>query len=152
MRSTVQKLKYLLAVLTISLSLPAFALDAINTTRFGNVAIEGYDPVAYFTENKPVKGNKKHEYKWMDAKWRFSSQENLDKFRENPEQYAPQYGGYCAYAVSKNGTASIDPDQFTVLNGKLYLNYNEKVNTLWNADRDNYIQAADKNWPELLKK
>lgn len=133
-------------------TLPAYALDAINTTYFGNLAVQGYDTVAYFTENRPVEGKKSFEYEWMGANWRFSSAENLNLFKENPEQYAPAYGGYCAFAVSQDTTASIEPEQFTIHEGKLYLNYNKAVNTKWLADRDAFIVDADRNWPELLKK
>lgn len=144
--------RHLLLSLLLSLTFPAQALDEINSTFFGNVAIEGYDPVAYFTENRPVKGNAKFEFEWKNATWRFSSAENLDLFQNDPERYAPQYGGYCAYAVSQNDTAGIDPDQFTIVNGKLYLNYSKKINRKWLKDRDAYIEAADRYWPDLLKK
>jgi len=112
---SIYSIKPFLLLASLLLSLPALAVDAINTTRFGNVAIEGYDPVAYFTQSRPVKGDSDFEYEWKDAKWRFSSAENLALFTANPEKYAPQYGGYCAYAVAKNTTASIDPTQFTVV-------------------------------------
>ena len=86
------------------------------------------------------------------AKWRFSSAENLTLFQENPEKYAPQYGGYCAYAVSQNTDADIEPAQFTVHGGKLYLNYNESINKKWLGNRDQYIIDADKYWPGLIAK
>lgn len=145
-------IKALICALSMLGAASAFALDEINTTFFGNLAIEGYDPVAYFTESRPVKGDKKFEFSWKGANWRFSSSENLETFKANPEQYAPQYGGYCAYAVALNDTASIDPTQFTVHEGKLYLNYNKKINGKWLANRDGYIMDADRNWPQLLKK
>lgn len=134
------------------MSLPAHALDAINTTFFGNLAIEGYDPVAYFTENRAVEGKAKFEYQWMDANWRFSSKENLQAFKHNPEKYAPAYGGYCAYAVSQNDTASIEPELFTIHEGRLYLNYSKSINQKWLSNRDGYIADADRYWPELLIK
>ena len=141
--------KTLIALTMLLTASIGYAADPINTGFFGNTAIKGYDPVAYFTESKAVKGDSDFEYEWMDADWRFSSQKNLDLFKTNPEKYAPQYGGYCAYAVSQNDTAGIDPDQFTVLNGKLYLNYNKSINTKWSKDRDQYIVDADKHWPGL---
>lgn len=128
------------------------AVEPINKSFFSKVAIEGYDPVAYFTQNKAVEGSKKYEYEWMGAKWRFSSAEHQQMFMDDPGKYAPQYGGYCAYAVAKNGTASIEPEQFTVHEGKLYLNYNAEVNSIWLGERDRFIEKADANWPELLKK
>lgn len=146
---------YLLApllALGLLLSPQAFALDKINTTFWGNLAIEGYDPVAYFTQSKAVEGKKQHEFEWMDATWRFSSAEHLALFKSDPEKYAPQYGGYCAYAVSQNDIAGIEPDQFTVHEGKLYLNFNSSINKKWLQSRDQYIMDADHYWPLLLKK
>jgi len=142
--------KPLLITFSLLFSLPALAVDEINTTLFGNLAIKGYDPVAYFTESRPVEGSADFQYEWKGANWRFSSAENLASFQANPEQYAPQYGGYCAYAVAKNTTASIDPTQFTIVDDKLYLNFNKSINQKWLADRDNYIDNADQNWPALL--
>lgn len=139
-----------LLALALLFSPQAFALDKINTTFWGNLAIEGYDPVAYFTKNKAVEGKKQHELEWMGATWRFSSAEHLALFKENPEKYAPQYGGYCAYAVSQNTTAGIEPDLFTIHQGKLYLNYNRSINRKWLEKRDQYITDADNNWPQLL--
>ncbi len=127
----------------------AYAVDPINTGFFSDVAIKGYDPVAYFTEKKPVEGDKKYAYSWMDASWYFSSDENRQLFISMPERYAPQYGGYCAWAVSQNKTASIDPSQFTIHNDKLYLNYNEKVNRTWTAKKEKFIVDANRHWPEL---
>lgn len=136
-----------LAVLFTSLS--QAGAGKINTTLFGNLAVEGYDVVAYFTENQAVEGKKAHTTEWMGANWRFSSAENLALFTANPEAYAPQYGGYCAYAAAKNSLASIEPEQFTVHNGKLYLNYNKRINKKWLQDKDGYISKADSNWPTL---
>jgi YHS domain-containing protein len=127
------------------------AVEEIYTGFFSSAAIKGYDSVAFFTENKPVKGSRNFEHKWKGATWRFSSQQNLELFKANPEKYAPQYGGWCAYAVSQNTTAGIEPEFFTIVNDKLYLNYDRKVNTKWLANRDNYIVDADKNWPSVLK-
>lgn len=141
----------LLAVLMLTTT-SAFAVDEIYTGYFSNTAIKGYDTVAYFTENKPVKGSSKFEYSWKGANWHFSSQENLDLFKANPEKYAPQYGGWCAYAVAQNTTASIEPDLFTIVDDKLYLNYSNKINKKWLANRDEYIIDADKNWPGVLDK
>jgi YHS domain-containing protein len=140
------------ALLSCLLSMNSFAVDEIYTGFFSNNAIKGYDTVAYFTEEKAVQGNKKYQYEWKGAKWHFSSQKNLDLFTENPEKYAPQYGGWCAYAVSQNTTASIEPDQFTLVNGKLYLNYDRKINKKWLANKEQYIVDADKNWPKIVNK
>ena len=142
---------FLTLSLTLSMVAPfSHAVDAINTGFWGNTAIKGYDPVAYFTENRPVKGSKEFQHQWMEANWRFSSRENLELFKAKPEKYAPQYGGYCAWAVAQNDTAGIDPKQFTILNGKLYLNYNKSINDKWTNNRDQYIIDADKYWPGLV--
>ena len=125
--------------------------DPVFTTR-GNVAIRGYDPVAYFTEEKATEGSREFTHEWQGAIWRFKNAENRDLFAADPEKYAPQYGGYCAWAVSRDYTAATDPDAFTLVNGKLYLNYNAKVMKQWLEDRDGNIESADKNWPAVLKK
>jgi len=117
-----------------------------------NLKLKGYDPVAYFTAGKPVKGEAKFEYKFMGATYRFSSPANLELFKKEPEKYVPQYGSYCAYAVSQGYTAPVDPEAFDIVNGKLYLNYSKAVQKKWRENRDNYISAADKNWPELKAK
>ena len=144
--------KTFIALALLFASILTHAIDPINTGLWGNTAIKGYDPVAYFSESKAVKGNSAFKYKWMDATWRFHNQQNRDLFAANPEKYAPQYGGYCAYAVSQNDTAGIDPNQFTIINDKLYLNYNQSINEQWTKDRNQYIIDADKNWPRLLDK
>ena len=130
----------------------ALALDPVYTSFFSNKAIKGYDTVAYFTENKPVKGLKEFNTEYQGAQWYFSSQENLDLFLADPEKFAPQYGGYCAYAVAKNTTASIKPELFTIEDGKLYLNYNNEINETWQNNRQEFIEQADANWPALLAK
>lgn len=144
--------KLLLALSGLVLATSVLATDPIFTPWSSNLAIRGYDPVAYFTENKAVKGVKEFETQWQGATWRFASQMNIDKFITDPEAWAPQYGGYCAYAVAKNSTASIDPEQFSIVEGKLYLNYNAKVQKQWLADQQNFIEQADINWPALLNK
>lgn len=126
------------------------AADAINTGWVGNVAIKGYDPVAYFKQNKAVEGSKEYEAQWMGATWRFSSAANLQTFQQEPERFAPQYGGYCAFAVAKDSLAGIDPEQFTIVDDKLYLNYSAKIQKQWLADRDAFIEKADTNWPGVL--
>jgi len=117
-----------------------------------NLKLKGYDPVAYFTAGKPAKGDAKFEHKFMGATYRFSSQANLELFKKTPEKYVPQYGSYCAYAVSQGYTAPVAPEAFDIVNGKLYLNYNKSVQKKWRENRDNYIAAADKNWPAIKAK
>ncbi|HET6521450.1 MAG TPA: YHS domain-containing (seleno)protein [Geminicoccaceae bacterium] len=125
------------------------AADVVNSTLFGNDAIKGYDPVAYFTEGRPVKGSGEFEYEWMGADWRFASAENRNAFAADPEKYAPQYGGYCAYAVSQGTTADIDPEAWKIVDGRLYLNLSRDVQTIWERDVPGYIQRADANWPKI---
>ncbi len=127
----------------------AHAIDPIFTTFFSDKAIRGYDTVAYFTEGKAVEGDEKFSTEYTQATWLFSSQQNLNLFKADPEKYAPQYGGYCAYAVSQNTTASIKPELFTIHEGKLYLNYSNSVNEKWLADKENFIVDADNNWPAI---
>lgn len=115
-------------------------------------AIRGYDPVAYFTERKPVLGKEEFNYNWNNATWYFSNQQHLDSFKVNPEKYTPQYGGYCAYGLSEGHKAPTSPDAWTILNGKLYLNYNLQVRGLWNKNREERIETADKNWPGIKDK
>jgi YHS domain-containing protein len=116
-----------------------------------DTAINGYDTVAYFTVGKPVKGQDSLVYEWNGAKWKFSTQAHLDLFKAMPEKYAPQYGGYCAYGVAQGNLVKVEPDQFTVLDGKLYLNYDADVQATWKKDIPGYIKAADAKFPALLK-
>jgi len=126
------------------------AKDKIYTPFISNKALSGYDTVAYFLENKPVKGDNKYSVDYMGARWLFSSQENLDLFNGNPEKYAPQFGGYCAYAVATGTTAKGDPEQWEIVDDKLYLNINETINKRWSAKKDVYIPQGEANWPNVL--
>ena len=128
----------------------AWAIDPTYTGLFSSKAIKGYDTVAYFTVGKPVEGSDDYRMEYKGATWLFSSQENLDLFKADPEKYAPQYGGYCAYAVANNTTASIKPELFTIYEGKLYLNYSQSINEKWTTNKEAFIHDADKNWPGLL--
>jgi len=129
---------------------PLLAVSPVNKSLFGGVAIDGFDPVAYFTDGKPVEGKKEHAHEWRGATWRFASAEHRDLFAADPGKYAPQYGGWCAYAVAQGSTADIDPEAWTIHGGKLYLNYDKKVQAKWLADRDAYIAKADVTWPGLV--
>lgn len=115
-------------------------------------AINGYDPVSYFIEGKPVEGKAAFVYKWNKADWYFSSAKNLDLFKTDPAKYAPQYGGYCAYGLSRGYKATTEADAWTIVNGKLYLNYNLQVRELWSKNREERIKNADKNWPDIKDK
>ena len=128
---------------------PASADGVVNSSYLRGVAIEGTDPVAYFREGRPVEGSSEHEHEWMGAVWRFASPENRDAFAADPEKYAPQYGGWCAWAVAHGYTAKIDPEAWRIVDGKLYLNYSKDVQTQWSADIPGYIAKGDANWPQL---
>ena len=122
---------------------------AMNVDKATGLAIEGYDPVAYFTDDKAVKGDPMFSAEHNGAVYHFASAEHRDMFKENPDKYAPQYGGYCAYGVAKGVKAAIEPDQFTVLDGKLYLNYDASVQKTWRKDIPGYLMKAEENWPQL---
>ena len=128
----------------------AAAKDPVYTARFSKVAVDGYDAVAYFTDGKPVKGDKAFSTDYLGAEWRFVSADNLAAFTAEPEKYAPQYGGYCAWAVSQNYTARGNPENWTIVEGKLYLNYNDEIQERWETDIPGFIAAADQNWPGVL--
>jgi YHS domain-containing protein len=115
----------------------------------GGKAIKGYDAVAFFKESKPVKGVDSLSFQYKNAKWLFSSRENLEAFKNSPEKYAPQYGGYCAYGASQGHKAPTQTDTWTVADGKLYFNYNSDVKKLWTKDQENLIKVADQKWPEI---
>ncbi len=114
------------------------------------VAIRGADPVAYFTESRYVPGSADHTYEWANVTWQFSSAENRDLFAGRPEQYAPQYGGFCAWAVSEGYTASVDPNAWEIVDGKLYLNYDARIQRRWQRDIPGNIARANDNWPGVL--
>ena len=118
----------------------------------GGVAIDGTDPVAYFREGAPVTGDPAITHEWQGATWRFASAANRDAFAADPAAYAPQYGGHCAWAVAAKGTlVPTDPDNWAIVDGKLYLNYDDGVQRLWDADRPGFIRDADRRWPEVSR-
>ncbi len=120
---------------------------AIFSTKDG--AIHGYDPVAYFVEQAPVKGNEKYSLVWEGAVWYFASEENKERFEVNPEKYTPQYGGYCAYAVANGYTAKTDPTAWSIVDDRLFLNYNKSIQKKWDNNREAFIDQADKNWQSI---
>lgn len=129
-----------------------FSVSAQNTSEIYQTnegAIKGYDAVAYFTQNKAVKGNKQFAVTYKGATWYFSTNENKELFRKNPAKYEPQYGGYCAFGCSRGYKAKTEGEAFTIVNGKLYLNYNLDVRDTWNKDQSGYIKKADANWPKV---
>ncbi len=141
-----------LAPVALAAEPPINTLKNSFLTSRTDTAINGHDTVAYFTVGKPVKGLDNLSLEWMGAKWKFSTQANLDLFKANPQKYAPQYGGYCAYGVAQDALVKVDPEQFTVRDGKLYLNYDADVQSKWKKDPDGFIRAADAKFQGLLKK
>ncbi len=144
----------ILPLLLVALFLAAGAVQAgeVNASRWTGVAIDGTDPVAYFTESRAVEGAKQFSTEWNGATWRFASAANLAAFTADPEKFAPQYGGYCAWAVSQGYTADIDPQAWKIVDGKLYLNYSKDVQRNWEGDVAGHIKMADANWPGIRGK
>jgi len=128
----------------------AEAKEPVSTGTFSDLAVGGYDTVAYFTTGRPVEGDSTLEYDWNGATWRFASAGNLAAFKADPEAYAPQYGGYCAWAVSRGYTAKSDPEAWRIVDGKLYLNYSKDIQERWAQDIPGNISKADANWPRVL--
>ena len=116
------------------------------------LAIRGFDPVAYFEQARPVRGSERFSHEWMGTTWRFATRDHRDAFAADPEAYAPQYGGYCAWAVSRGDTASIDPQAWRIVDGKLYLNYSPRIQRRWERDVPGNIDRADVNWPRLRER
>lgn len=114
------------------------------------VAIHGYDPVAYFTEGRPVRGRPEHELEWSGALWRFASARHRDLFGDDPEAFAPRYGGYCAYGVAENKLVDIDPEAWSIHDGALYLNVTLEIREVWSADVAGHLARSERNWPGLL--
>lgn len=142
---------------TLALALPAVAALAPTATAAspeiyneGGIAVDGTDVVAYFTEGAPVAGDAAITHDYMGVTWRFASEANRDAFAADPEAYAPQYGGYCAYAVSQGYTASTVPEAWSIVDKKLYLNFSTSVKRRWERDIPGHIAAADANWPGVL--
>ncbi len=113
------------------------------------IAIHGYDPVAYFTEGQPTAGSERYSYDWSGATWYFASAENLELFEGDPERYAPAYGGYCAWAVGRGTVADIDPDQWIIEDGRLFLNFSGWTQFRFENNLGRNISSADENWPSV---
>jgi hypothetical protein len=134
-------------VFGLSQNMAALASNEVNTGYFGNVAIQGYDPVAYFTQRKAVKGSEDHMLEWLGAHWQFETEEHKKLFAAKPQNYAPQYGGFCATGMAIHGglTRDIDPEAWAIIDGKLYLNYSKDTNTLLTEGVVS-VDKADANW------
>ena len=141
------------AIASTTLITPAYADQApVYTGVLSRVAVGGYDPVAYFTDGRPVRGTTQFRINHQGYEYRFASAEHLAAFRDNPSRYLPQYGGYCAWAVSQGYTASGNPNNWRIVDGKLYLNYNAEIQTRWEQDIPGHISHANSNWPSVLSR
>jgi YHS domain-containing protein len=147
--------KIIISLIIATLALPLFAQTStktlVNVDHTG-IAIQGYDPVAFFTDNKPVKGGQKYLVKHDGAIYCFASKEHEDLFRANPAKYEPEFGGYCAYGVSRNKLVEIDVDAFQIVDGKLLLQYSKGVRDDFNADTQGNLAKASANWTGLVAK
>lgn len=134
---------------TLALSSASFAADIDVNANGNDVAIQGYDPVAYFTEETPQKGSATYTATYKNAIYHFSSEQNRDLFRASPTKYAPQYGGFCAFGVTKGRKFDTDPTAWRVVDGKLYLNLNKDVQKVWLEDVPGYITNANETWTSI---
>jgi YHS domain-containing protein len=150
-RNMIKRYLILVSVTLCQIILYSVSLYAGEFFERNNLAIDGYDPVAYFTEQKPVKGSAQFRSDFQGSTFQFASAVHRDIFAADPAKYAPQYGGFCAYGMAKGYKATIDPAAFTVLSDKLYLNYSKTVRSQWLSDIPGYVQKADANWPEVRK-
>jgi YHS domain-containing protein len=140
-------------VAAFSVAAPAYADQApVYTGILSRVAVSGYDPVAYFTDGRPVRGNQQFSIMHQGYEYRFASAEHLAAFRANPARYVPQYGGYCAWAVSQGYTASGDPTNWRIVVGKLYRTYKDEIQRRWEQNIPGFIRDANANWPSVLSR
>ncbi len=145
-RAVFRRLSFALALSFVSV---AACAGVINETD--GVGLKGYDPVAYFSQHKAVAGSKDITSAHDGVTYRFATVEDRDAFAANPEHYLPQYGGFCAYGVAQGAKADIDPNAFTIVDDKLYLNHDKSVQSKWNKDIPGFIGKAEANWPEVQK-
>ena len=145
-----QRRRMIALTLAVCLAGPALAEGKPWFFATEGLALSGYDAVAYLREERAVRGSADHALMWKGATWLFVSEDNRAAFEMNPMAYAPQYGGYCAFAVSNGYTAATDPEAFAVHDGRLYLNYSQRVQRMWERDRSGHIASADANWPKVL--
>ena len=138
-------------VLLAGLSALAAAKDLQNLDRDG-VAIQGYDPVAFFTDHKPVKGTSQFQSDYHGAKYYFASAEHKAAFDKEPAQYEPQFGGYCAYGASQGHPAPIKIEAWQIVNGRLLMQYDLDVKGKFNKDQQGNLHKADQNWPGIIEK
>lgn len=150
--SSSKTLKSLLMAVSIFLTGHSFAADSDANADANDVAIHGYDTVAYFTESKPTQGSTKFTATYKNTIYQFTSSDNRDKFRANPEKYAPQFGGHCAMGVALNKKLDVDPNAWRIVEGKLYLNLNKQVQEKWVSDISGNLKTAYEIWPSIKDK
>ena len=138
-----------LALILSLLSTIGFAGGKINTSQFSGLAIHGYDPVAYFEQGKAVPGNRGLTYTWQGTIFAFASESNRDLFSHSPQKFIPQFGGYCAYAAANDAISDADPTAWQIVEGKLYLNYDNRVQRTWAGELKKNLKLANDNWPRL---
>lgn len=137
----------------LAIAAPAWASEARDPEIYADFqghAIKGYDTVAYHLDRRAVKGSTEFSHEWKEATWLFSTAANRDRFAADPERWAPQYGGYCAWAIARDRTAPINPKIFRIFDDKLYLNLNLKVHKEWLASHQQFIAQANEKWPAVL--
>lgn len=148
-------MKKLLSAALVGIAAAAFvpsaaqAADPVHTGLLNNIAVGGYDAVSFF-DGEGVEGSKEFSTTYQGAEFRFATAENLAKFEADPDEYAPQYGGYCAWAIAQGNLAPGNPRNANIVDGKLYLNFNDAIERRWLADTDGFIEAADDQWPAIL--
>ncbi len=150
-RTSSSRFGFLLVAIYFGLCSIAIGEELAVNKNWRSIAIKGYDPVAYFTVGKAVKGSSKYEFRWHGARWRFASKKHQQMFETSPDQYAPRFGGFCAGGISIGQKAPIDPEAWLIVEGKLYLNYDKKVRDELAAGAEQIIEKADKNWKTLQK-
>lgn len=126
----------------------AYAADPIYTKD--GLALSGYDAVAYFTQGRAVKGSPRFEHEWSGVRWRFASAADREAFVASPEKYAPQFGGYCSYGVSRNHAVPGDPEAWKIVDGRLYLNFDKRVRAAWEKELPGVIHVGESHWPAVL--
>jgi YHS domain-containing protein len=146
---TLQRFLFILAALLVLALALSFSTRASEVHLTGGVAIKGHDPVAYFNGGKPQRGQADLRHEHGGATYLFATTQNRDAFKASPERYLPRYGGYCAFGVAGGYKADIDPAAFSIVDGKLYLNYNATVQRDWSKDTAGFIRKADARWPEV---
>ncbi|MDK9759582.1 hypothetical protein KIV40_30725 [Vibrio sp. D173a] len=141
--------KFTLAAALVGASFSVMAADIDMSVDSNDLAIKGYGPVAYFTDAGAVQGSPEYTATYKNAIYQFASSENRDQFRADPQAYAPQYGGYCAFGVAMGKKFETDPNAWKIEDGKLYLNLDKSVQKRWLEDTQGFIQDANGNWPEI---